>query len=201
MNAMTLKIQDVWGAAQQDSEISLTGAEEGELHPYGAFPYADSSQRREQLENARRFAQTIVDKALAAGRVMTICDETHAPITAAPILPGVPAHAQADEAGGSGGGANFAFEVTEDDVANVLSSNALAVANTQGKSFAEMAAELFSDLDFELIEQAALGADDFDEQVDSANDEIARQLREMGVLEPLRPVDAGESFPVETNQG
>lgn len=42
-------------------------------------------------------------------------------------------------------------------------------------------------LDFDLIEQAALAGDDLDEQTDYANDEIARQLREMGVLEPLKP--------------
>lgn len=79
-----------------------------------------------------------------------------------------------------------AYEVTVEDVEVVLSSNALAVANTDGKSFEAMAEELHGDLDFDLIEQAALAGDDLDEQTGYANDEIARQLREMGVLEPLK---------------
>lgn len=80
-----------------------------------------------------------------------------------------------------------AYEVTVEDVANVLYSNSVAVANTNGKSFESMSEELHGDLDFGLIEQAALAGDDLDEQTDYANDEIARQLREMGVLEPLKP--------------
>lgn len=79
-----------------------------------------------------------------------------------------------------------AYEVTVEDVENVLRSNSLAVANTDGKSFEAMANELHGNLDFDLIEQAALAGDDLDEQTDYANDEIARQLREMGVLEPLK---------------
>lgn len=80
-----------------------------------------------------------------------------------------------------------AYEATAEDVEVVLSSNALAVVNTYGKSFESMAEELHGDLDFGLIEQAALAGDDLDEQTEYANDEIARQLREMGVLEPLKP--------------
>lgn len=83
---------------------------------------------------------------------------------------------------------NNAFEVTEMDVENVLRSNSLAVANTNGKSFESIANEVFGNLDFDLIEQAALYGDDLDEQTDYANDEIARQLREMGILEPLKEV-------------
>lgn len=81
-----------------------------------------------------------------------------------------------------------AFEPTEEDVHNVLSSNSLAVANTNGKSFASMAAEIFPSLDFEKIEEAALLGDGLDEQTDLAYDEIARQLRETGILESLRAV-------------
>ena len=43
-------------------------------------------------------------------------------------------------------------------------------------------------MDLDLIEQAALYGDDLDDQTDYANDEIARQLREMGILEPLKEV-------------
>lgn len=82
--------------------------------------------------------------------------------------------------------ANSAYQVTEDDVENVLRSNALSVANTMGKSFESIANEIFGNLDFDLIEQAALFGDDLDEQTDYANDEIARQLRELGILEPLK---------------
>lgn len=79
-----------------------------------------------------------------------------------------------------------AYECTEEDVENVLRSNSLAVANTNGKSFESIANEVFASLDFDLIEQAALCGDDLDEQTDCANDEIAHQLRVMGILEPLK---------------
>lgn len=81
---------------------------------------------------------------------------------------------------------NNAYQATEDDVENVLCSNSLAVANTNGKSFESIANEVFGSLDFDLIEQAALFGNDLNEQTDYANDEIARQLREMGILEPLK---------------
>lgn len=92
----------------------------------------------------------------------------------------------------------LAYEVSEDDVENVLRSNSLAVANTNGKSFESMANEIFPQLDFQLIEEAALAGDDLDQQTDYANDEIARQLREIGILEPLTPVavEAPSSHPV-----
>lgn len=81
---------------------------------------------------------------------------------------------------------NFAFEITSTDVETVLRSNSLAVANTNGKSFASMAEEQFDDLDFFLIEDAALSGDDLNQQKTCAYDEIARQLREKGILEPLK---------------
>lgn len=83
---------------------------------------------------------------------------------------------------------NNAYQATEEDVENVLRSNSLAVANTMGKSFESIANEVFGNLDFDLLEQAALCGDDLNEQTDYANDEIARQLREMGILEPLKEV-------------
>lgn len=81
---------------------------------------------------------------------------------------------------------NFAFEITSTDVETVLRSNSLAVANTNGKSFASMAEELFEDLDFFLIEDAALSGGNLDQQTTYAYEEIARQLREKGILEPLK---------------
>lgn len=82
---------------------------------------------------------------------------------------------------------NLAYLVTYEDVENVLRSNSLVIANALGKSsYASMAEELFDDLDFHLIEKAALYGDDLDQQTTYANEEIARQLRENGTLEPLK---------------
>ena len=86
---------------------------------------------------------------------------------------------------------NLAYQATEDDVESVLRSNSLHVANTNGKSFEAIAQEVFGSLDFDLIEQAALFGDSLDEQTDFANDEIARQLRESGILEPLKDARPG----------
>lgn len=77
-----------------------------------------------------------------------------------------------------------AFEVTEDDVANVLSSNQLGTPLQPGQTIESLAEEHFPNLDFELIEEAALMGDDLDEKTDYANDEIARQLRDSGILAP-----------------
>lgn len=89
---------------------------------------------------------------------------------------------------------NTAYEATVEDVENVLRSNSLAVANTHGMSFESLAEKLHGDLDFGLIEQAALAGDELDEQTGYANDEIARQLREKGVLESSKMVD-GDVHP------
>ena len=94
---------------------------------------------------------------------------------------------------------NYAYQATEEDVENVLCSNSLAVANTNGKSFESIANEVFGDLDFDLIEQAALAGDDLDEQTDYANYEIAR--REMGILEPLKEVVSDEQSTQEQPKG
>lgn len=88
---------------------------------------------------------------------------------------------------------NLAYQATEEDVENVLRSNSLHVANTNGKSFNSIAQEVFVSLDFDLIEQAALFGDSLDEQTDYANDEIARQLRESGILEPIRTAHSGSN--------
>ena len=86
---------------------------------------------------------------------------------------------------------NSAYQATEEDLANVLSSNWADVANSEGKSFKTMAAELFPQLDFDLIEQSALFGDALEQQTDYANDEITRQLRAMGVLEEPRQGEPG----------
>lgn len=80
---------------------------------------------------------------------------------------------------------DLAFEIAPGDVANVLASNWCDVADTGGKSIEAIAEEIFPELDFGHIEEAALMADDLDAQTDAAHDEIARQLRDMGVLEPI----------------
>lgn len=82
------------------------------------------------------------------------------------------------------------YEPNEESVENVLRINSLAVANADGKSFETIASEVFESLDFFLIKKAALYGDRLDVQIDYANNEIARQLREMGILEPLKPTDA-----------
>lgn len=81
---------------------------------------------------------------------------------------------------------NFAYQASEEDLENVLRSNSLVLARTKGKPCIAIAFEVFAELDFALIEEAALFGDDLDSQTNFANDEIARQLREMGILEPLK---------------
>ena len=83
-----------------------------------------------------------------------------------------------------------AFEVTDEDVANVLASNPLEIPLAPGETLEARAAELFELLDFGEIEDAALYGDTLDEQTDYANDEIARQLREGGILSPIPAPEA-----------
>lgn len=80
-----------------------------------------------------------------------------------------------------------AYEVTEEDVEAVLRDNALAVADAKGRTFEAMASELIGELDHGLVEAAALHGNELDDQVVYANEEIARQLRALGTLKPLRP--------------
>jgi len=81
----------------------------------------------------------------------------------------------------------MAFEITEDDVENVLRANSLKVTNTHGKSFAAMASELYGelvDVDFGRIEREALAAgDDLDAQTDGAYAALLEILIERGVLD------------------
>lgn len=78
----------------------------------------------------------------------------------------------------------MAFQVTEDDIENVLQDYALRVSDTQGKSFETMAAELLGEIDCERVEKAALKAGtELDEQTSAAYQEIKTILTEIGVLE------------------
>lgn len=76
-----------------------------------------------------------------------------------------------------------AYQATDEDLANVLVSHWKQVQDRDGKTAETLAAELYPLLDFEEIEKAALMGDDLDEQTNYANDEIARQLRTLGILQ------------------
>lgn len=83
-----------------------------------------------------------------------------------------------------------AFEVTEEDIAAVLRSNALKVANSQGLAFSAMAGSIHQQWDEELdrVAQAALASElagdgsDLDLQTRAAHGEIRTILVEQGIL-------------------
>lgn len=82
---------------------------------------------------------------------------------------------------------NLAFQISEDDVANVLASNTFAadfMLRHTGMSVEAVAASLMPLLDMTEIENAALYGGNLDEQTDYARDEITNQLRAMEVLVP-----------------
>jgi len=77
-----------------------------------------------------------------------------------------------------------AFQITEDDIENVLQDYSLRVTDTQGKSFETMATELIGEIDHARVEKAALDSGcDLDVQTTAAYDEIKKILVEIGVLE------------------
>lgn len=77
----------------------------------------------------------------------------------------------------------FAFQISSDDVENVLREHAHRVANANGQSFEQMAEDLIDQLDHQRIEKAALDAStDLMEQTNAAYGEIKDSLVEMGVL-------------------
>jgi hypothetical protein len=88
-----------------------------------------------------------------------------------------------------------AFEVTAQDVANVLHSNEIDKEMRNGRTLDELAETFFDELNFFEIEKAALFGNSLDEQTDYANDEIARQLRDQGILKPLPAVSADPPAP------
>lgn len=82
---------------------------------------------------------------------------------------------------------NTAFQITDEDVCNVLRQNWTKVADTKGLSFEAYAEVLFEGLnieDFDAIEAAALaGGDDIiDEQLPAAYEELRTILVRDGVL-------------------
>lgn len=80
--------------------------------------------------------------------------------------------------------ASTAYQITAEDIENVLRSYSLRVVDTQGKSFEAMAAELIDEIDCERVEKVALNSGcDIDDQTQGAYDEIHRILVEIGVLE------------------
>jgi hypothetical protein len=77
-----------------------------------------------------------------------------------------------------------AFQVTEEDIENVLRNYSLRVMDTQGQSFETMAAELINEIDCGRVEKAALASGgDLDVQTQGAYDEIKNILVEIGVLD------------------
>ncbi|ELQ8317505.1 hypothetical protein R2571_006404 [Pseudomonas aeruginosa] len=78
----------------------------------------------------------------------------------------------------------FAFQISTEDVENVLRSYSLRVTDTKGQSFERMAEELIDELDHERIEREALAAStELDEQTTAAYEAIKNNLVELGVLE------------------
>jgi len=76
------------------------------------------------------------------------------------------------------------FQITEDDIQNVLESHSLRVTDTKGKSFEAISKELISEIDHGRVEKAALNSwCDLDEQTTGAYDEIKQILVEISVLE------------------
>lgn len=77
-----------------------------------------------------------------------------------------------------------AFQISEEDIENVLRDYSLRVTNAQGQSFETMASELINEIDHARVEKAALdGGDDIDDQTQAAYNEIHKNLVEQGVIE------------------
>jgi hypothetical protein len=77
-----------------------------------------------------------------------------------------------------------AFQVSEEDIEQVLRDYTYRVANTHGQSFEAMAGDLIDEIDHNRIAKAALAAGcDLDDQTRAAHAEIHRNLVELGVIE------------------
>lgn len=80
---------------------------------------------------------------------------------------------------------SYAFETTEQDIVTVLEANTGSVQGVAGRTYADMAQEIFADLNYGAVEKAALRAGtDMDDQIRGAQAEIKSQLIELGVLLP-----------------
>ena len=79
-----------------------------------------------------------------------------------------------------------AFAISEEDVEHVLNKFAVRVANSEGRSFADIADAVWNELDHGAIERAALHGMEMDAQTRYAQDEIAAQLVRIGTLEAPR---------------
>lgn len=78
--------------------------------------------------------------------------------------------------------ANAEYKVAEEDIESVLRSNILTVHYSNGAPFNKMASVLIGQLDLDQVEQAAHHAKNSETKASCAKDEIARQLRSIGVL-------------------
>lgn len=77
-----------------------------------------------------------------------------------------------------------AFQITDEDILNVLHEYSMRVLNTQGQSFETMASELIEEIDHARIERAALASGcELDQQSQGAFDEIHTILVELGVMD------------------
>ena len=77
-----------------------------------------------------------------------------------------------------------AFQISEEDIENVLHEYWARVSNSRGQSFEQMASELFNEIDHGRVEKAALDSGiDLDVQTNGALKEIKAILVEKGVLE------------------
>lgn len=88
---------------------------------------------------------------------------THAPLDYAPL--------------------SHAWEVTEEDIEDVLRENSLLVVDSGGATFAAMAAGILYTLDCGRVSAAAVaGGDDMESQTEASHREIRAILVETGVL-------------------
>lgn len=82
---------------------------------------------------------------------------------------------------------NYAFEVTPEDIENVLRQNSLRVTNSNGISFETMAEDIHDSLsqaEFNQIASAALDCgDDLTAQTDGAYAHIRSILVQRGILD------------------
>ena len=73
-----------------------------------------------------------------------------------------------------------AWQTTSEDVLNVLEANGVSVSVDMEDWKID---EIVSELDHNLIEASALYGQDMDEQIKFAYEEIASQLKKIGVIE------------------